>query len=101
MVEGDDIHIKNARIAIASKDLSYVKIRNIKVSNSKVGFAVFQKKPEYGYSNLEMINLKADDVDEPYLVEIGSTLAIEGEKVIPNSSHVRDLLYGSKSKTVN
>ena len=68
MVKGDEVYIKNSRIAVASIDLSDVKIHKIKIDNSRVGFAVFQKKTEYGHSSLEAVELKMDGVDKPFLV---------------------------------
>ena len=93
--------LKNSKIAVASKDLSDVKISNIEVENSKIGFAVFQKKPEYGYSYVDLTGLKLNSVDKPFLIEEGSTLVVEGEKIIANSSNVRKLLYGAELKTLN
>ena len=44
VLKGENIEIKNSRIAIASKDLSYSKINNLRIKDSKIGLAVFQKK---------------------------------------------------------
>lgn len=95
-LKGENIEIVRARIAVASKDLSYAKINNIKISGSEIGLAVFQKKPEHGYSRLEATNLKIEGVEKPYLAENGSTLLIEGKSVKPKSTDVKKLLYAKK-----
>jgi hypothetical protein len=85
----------NSRIAVASKDRSEVFIKNAKVKNSQIGFAVFQKKAEFGPGSVEVQVLEVSNLKTPFLVEEGSTLKIGG---VPNTARVKDvgkLLYGS------
>ena len=96
VLEGDDIEIKKARVAIASKDLSFSKINNIRIHTSRVGLAVFQKKPEYGHSRLEITNLTMEGIEKSNLVESGSTLLIDGQSIQSNSLDVKELLYKKK-----
>jgi len=96
VLKGENIEIKNSRIAIASKDLSSSKINNLKIKGSKIGLAVFQKKKEYGPSHLGVNNLKMEGVDKPNLVESGSILFIDGNSIKPNKNDVKKLLYTKK-----
>jgi hypothetical protein len=96
VLNGENIEIKNSRIAIASKDLSSSKINNLKIKGSKIGLAVFQKKKEYGPSHLGVNNLKMEGVDKPNLVESGSILFIDGNSIKPNKNDVKKLLYTKK-----
>ena len=96
LLQGDNIEIKNSKIAIANKDSSYSKINNVRINDSKIGLAVFQKKSEYGPSRLEMTSLNIAGVDKPYLVESESTLFIEGAEIKSNSLDLREYLYTQK-----
>jgi uncharacterized protein YjbI with pentapeptide repeats len=96
VLKGVNIEIKNSRIAIASKDLSYSKLNNLRIKDSKIGLAVFQKKTEYGPSRLEVKNLIMEGVDKPNLVESGSKLFIEGNSIKPNKDDVKKFLYPKK-----
>lgn len=93
---GENIEIKNSRIAVASKDLSSTKINTISINDSKIGFAVFQKKPEYGPSNLQIANLKTENIENPYLIENNSEIFIDGKKINSNSQKVKEFLYEKK-----
>lgn len=43
-----DVHIEDAIIGIASKDLSKVKVTRVHLKNCQEGFAAYRKKPEFG-----------------------------------------------------
>ena len=43
-VTGKNIYIENAEIGIASKDFSEVNLSDVKIKDTKLGFAVFKKK---------------------------------------------------------
>jgi len=80
----DRAEIKNAEIAIAVKDLSEASIRDIHILESKVGFAVFQKKSEFGPASLAVTGLGMERVERPYLVEVGSSLTVDGRNIKTN-----------------
>jgi len=89
-----NVDIINSEIAVASKDRSEIIINKVKISNCKVGFTLFQKKPEFdsafiAASNLEMINISI-----PYLVEENSKLIVDGVSVGTNRNNVEAVLYG-------
>lgn len=93
-IEGDEIIIKNAEIAITSKDLSEVIVKNLNISNSRLGFAVFQKKEEYGSANAKIDDLVMKDVDKIYLVEFDSFLNLNNKDIKTKIPDVEALLYG-------
>ncbi|MFC1716541.1 CotH kinase family protein [Candidatus Poribacteria bacterium] len=90
------IEIRDAEIALASKDASSMGIKDISISDSEVGFAVYRKKPEFGSASITAVNLEAIKITVPHLVEAGSSLVIDGVAVKPNHDNVDELLYGSK-----
>ncbi len=93
-VTAEGIDVKNSNIAAASKDLSVLNINNITISSCKIGFTVYQKKPEYGPARLEIENLKARDIQKMYMIEEGSSASIDKAEIAPNEKDVYKLLYG-------
>ena len=67
--------IKNAKLGVASKDLSEVTLdKGISFENLEVGLAAYQKKPEYGPAIINQDLIEAVSVDTDYMIEKGSTL---------------------------
>ncbi len=92
----NQIEIRNAEIGVASKDLSEIDIQDIGMFNSRVGFTVFQKKPEFGPGFMIVSDMKMDTVGIPYLVENGSKMIIEGKEMKENHDDVQSILYGAE-----
>ena len=80
---GNNISINNATIAIASKDLSRVEMSDIRILNSDIGLAAYQKKSEYGPATIVIDNLFIDQVKKYYILE-------EKSKMIINKIEMRD-----------
>ena len=95
IISWKDINIKNSEIGITSKDLSNVVINNLKIENTRLGFAIFQKKAEYGSAKAKIENLQISNVEEKHLVEFGSFLKINNETIQGSISNVSDQLYGA------
>lgn len=91
----NNITINTANIGIASKDDSFAEIEAITLSNCAIGFALFQKKPEYGPSELVVRTcITEEGVEQLHLIELGSTLTLKGNKIAGNSPVNIDELYG-------
>lgn len=90
--------IRRTNIGIACKDLSNAVINNVKIEDTNIAFAVFQKKPEYGPASIFGQKITLTKVTEPYLVESGSTLRIDGKTIKPNRKNLKKLLYPSRSR---
>lgn len=91
-----DIHkskVKNAKIAVASKDNSTINISGLSIDDCQTGFAAYQKKREFGPASIKVQNLSMSKVGKPYLVEEGSSLLIDGKKMKSNSRELKKLLY--------
>ena len=94
-ISGKHIDILNAEIGITSKDLSEVNLSDVKIKDTRLGFAVFQKKEEYGAGKATITGLEMTNVDFIHLVDLNSTLTLNGIDVISKRSKVSDLLYGA------
>lgn len=86
-----------ASIGVASKDRSRVVADALRVADAKVGFAVYQKKSEFGAASMELVEARLEGAATPYLVEQGSTLVLGGRPVAPNANAVYAQLYGRGS----
>ena len=92
-VTAEDIRITNASIALASKDRSVVTLTSAKIVGGNIGIAVLQKKSEFGPSTVKVVNVRFEAVDEPYLLEPGSELSVDGRIIEEHQSDVYDRIY--------
>ena len=67
-------NINNANIAIASKDDSKLEIEKITISNCKVGYAAFQKKPEFSPAYIEIKSSNETNINELFLIDFDSKI---------------------------
>lgn len=91
-----NVDLVRAAIAVASKDLTEVRIDGIRIVDTDVGMTLFQKKPEFGAASMVISNLDMASVQVPYLVEDHSKLVIDGSRVRANRRVVKDELYGKR-----
>lgn len=89
-----DVLVQDSEIAITSKDKSRIYIRDSKIHNSKIGYTVFQKKPEFGAAEIIAKNVQITNATFEYLLEENSVLTINRKKIDHNRKNVGDLLYG-------
>ncbi len=88
------VDVRNAEIAIASKDLSHLDIRQLSIRDCRVGFTGFQKKPEFGPGHIEARKVSLNNVEVPYLIETGSSLRVDGKQIKASRKNVKQILYG-------
>jgi len=94
-LKGTSVAVMNAEIAITSKDLSLVDLTDIAISDTKLGFAIFQKKKEFGAGRAIIKNLSMNTVSQIHLVGTTSLLSLNGEEVTDKRQNVAGLLYGA------
>lgn len=92
----DNITIRNAELAITSKDKSMVKINNSTIEDTRVAYTAFVKKPEYGHSGIEVTNTTLKNIELDYLIEKGCYMLIDKLAVETVDEKVEDYLYGAK-----
>ena len=61
-VAGEDIFIEKSVIGVASKDLSEVYLKNIKLKDCEIGFAAYRKKSEFGGGKIKLESYDAVNV---------------------------------------
>ena len=87
-IEGADVTIGNAQIAIVSKDMSKVKLKNSILSDCDIGIAVYQKKSEFGPSFMDISNVKVKNIRFSYFVQENSIL-MEMEKPVKDNLKIK------------
>jgi hypothetical protein len=85
--------ISGAYVAIASKDLSDVTVNSLSIADCQYGLAVYQKKPEFGPSSLAVTGFVTERIDTNSLVEMDSTLILDGQTQYGGASDVLKTLY--------
>ena len=90
-----NITLTKTEIAVASKDKSTINLDQVKITNSRIAFTAFQKKPEFTLAEIYAQNVTMDQSPEiPFLIEEESMLFIDGEKIPPSRQNVKEILYG-------
>ncbi|MBP7184385.1 MAG: CotH kinase family protein [Saprospiraceae bacterium] len=69
--------IVGSNIGTASKDLSSLKMNDIKIEKCKIGVALYQKKPEYGPAKIVANNCKFIENEKQYSIGKGSELILD------------------------
>ncbi|MGH7541273.1 MAG: hypothetical protein ACRELC_09760 [Gemmatimonadota bacterium] len=94
-----DASVLDAAIGIASKDLSVVRMQQVRVIGGRVGITAFREKPEFGPGTVEIGGLELRETELPYLIEPGSTVTVDGRSIPPSHESVADLVYGVEHGT--
>ena len=81
-----DTTVSMANMAVVSKDGSDVSTSRLRIENSNIGLAAYQKKPEFSGAKLTAEDTATERVAKPYHLEKGSTIVDDGRSVAPNAS---------------
>ena len=92
-LKGENIKIINANIALASKDKTFLELKDITIEKANIGFTIFKKKEEYGPAKIKVDNFNNNLIKTFYLLENNSFLQIDDEEFKPNSFNLRSKLY--------
>jgi len=87
-MSAENISVKNSKIGAASKDCSKLDVTNIKMSNCAFGFALYQKKSEFGPTSINAKKVIMENVKEAYLIEAHSKLTVDGKEIKATNNNV-------------
>ena len=90
-----DILIDKSYIGIASKDSSIVNGKNINISNSYIGLASYQKKSEYGPSQLNLNDIVINQYNHKYFSENNSIVILDSVVLNNNINDFYKNIYGT------
>jgi hypothetical protein len=92
---GEDILVQKSEVAVASKDLSQIILKQTLLKDNKLGITAFQKKSEFGPCNIEASDIRLENNQLDYLIERGSSLLLNGS-LMPVSDNVKERMYGAE-----
>jgi len=95
-----DCDIKNASIAIASKDNSKITVENTSITNCSYAFAAYQKKSEFSPSSLIVRNTSLKNVSSERLIELDSKITIDGNQYVGKEVFDIDSMYSAFTKSL-
>ncbi len=87
--------IMDSEIGVNTKDLSTTSIDGLEIENTRLAFTAFQKKEEYGAGRIVAHNVRTIEVDELYLIEEHSSMALNGKEILTKVRAVKDKMYGN------
>lgn len=90
---GSDIEIEGSRVGVASKDLSVVRLNGLRLFETDIGLAAYQKKPEYGPGTILADQVSIEEVPDPYWIEEQSMLRINGREIRGDRTTPRPVFY--------
>ncbi len=94
-----DIH--NVGSGIVCKDGSYIKVSNSSISSAKIGaILAYIKKPQYRYPKIDAQNIIFNSTEKPVICQIGSSVTLDGKKVLESELDVGKL-YSTKISNGN
>jgi hypothetical protein len=93
IISATDIEIKNAYIAVASKDLSKLTLQNISISDSVFGVTAYMKKSEFGPGSIQADGLELTAVHTPYLIEAKSRAIVNNQVMEAIQENIYQTLY--------
>ena len=87
-MEAARVDISGGYIGAAVKDQSALDATDLTIKNTSIGFALYQKKPEFGPSSANVWRTRMNGVVDPHWVEQGSTLIFDGAEIEANRTNV-------------
>lgn len=95
-IRGKGVEVIDCEIGVVSKDMSEVVLDNVHIRDTRLGFAVFQKKSEFGPGSIIVTNSTLLEEELGYLVENNSKLLINNMLASTVSNRVIDKMYGKE-----
>jgi CotH kinase protein len=87
-VEAARVSINGVNIGVGVKDYSALDAIDLTIKDSTVGYALYQKKPEFGPASANTWRTLMQGVANPFWVEDGSTLIDDGHAIPANRTKV-------------
>jgi len=75
------VNISGSPIAVAAKDLSTLVIHGMHLKNCEQGFVAYQKKPEFGGSNIIVKQYKAENIRRLHNIQKGCALQLTDQVI--------------------
>jgi hypothetical protein len=89
------VKITGARLGVASRDGSEVRVRGLELGDTGTGLAVLGREPRYGPAYLEVEQASLDGIGTPYVLDEGSRLVVDGSE-IPAGGELAQAAHGDR-----
>ena len=93
ILEAKGINIDNTKIGVAVKDGSIANLKNLNISSSKYPIAVYIKKQDFGFGNINIKNLILKNNLNPLILEEGSIFNFDNNYPIQVKKNVFTKIY--------
>jgi hypothetical protein len=91
--------VVGANVGLASKDRSRLLARDVTLRGCNYAVAAFQKKPEFGPSEVRIEGFHTEAMPVHHLVQRGSSVTIDGQELAPSDEQtIREILYGEPGR---
>jgi hypothetical protein len=98
LVNGTDIKITDAYIAISAEDFSKIDLKRVSVSNSEIGIVAYKNKPSAGYATVVMNDVTFTNVKNNFLKEKKSTMSINNKDITEDIEDVELIIKKNGKK---
>ena len=99
VVRAEALDIRNARIGLASKDLSELHVDGATLRDCIYAVAAFEKKSEFGPAKLRATDLEVLEIKQPHLVQTGSDVVLNGDRIEVRDLDIQKILYAVEKQT--
>lgn len=87
------ITIDTAQTGLSAKDLSLLTVDDVNITNVFVGICVYQKKPEFGASEVYATNYNLQEpYDFEYIIEKQDTVIVNGKQLIASNNKKQEII---------
>ena len=92
-VEAVNTSISGAAIGVSAKDLSTGKIHKVNFTDCKYGFAIYQKKPEFGPASIVAKSIEFREVKNEFILDKSSKIELNGAESTGSKKIEIDALF--------
>lgn len=87
------VEINNAQTGLSAKDSSILTVDDANITDVFVGICVYQKKPEFGASEVYVTNYTLNrPYDFDYIIQSQDTVIINGEQLIASNNKKQEII---------
>ena len=91
----------NSFVGIAVKDGSTIKADRIRLNNTKIGFAAYQKKEEYLYPKIIANNINIQNANVKWLTDNNSKIVLNNKLINSKTDKILPIIYEQNIELLN
>ena len=95
---GEDIKIKDSKIALVADGLTNIDLKTLSVTNSQYGIVAYKNKAGYGFPTINITKLDLLNVKQNYLKDSKAILTINNKEITEEVNNIENILNGFNKK---